>query len=181
MVTKNSLAFMVLALTLLSSCGYTTRSLLPAGVNNIAVDVFGNDTFYREIEFQLTREITAELNQRAPVRVTRRRNADAILTGRIVSVSRPTLVESNRNLVSEQAVVVQALVELRSAKTGKVLISFQRANRAEFIVERGESLETAFDEALRDLAEDIVNKLERQSFLRDLEEIRAQSSEVESN
>ena len=170
--------FVLLAfLLLVSACGYSTHSLMPAGVDLVAVDVFGNDTFYREIEFQLTRELTTEINHRPALKVARRRNADAVLTGRIVSVGRPTLVETRNNLVSEQAVIVTAAVELRSLQTDKVLASFLKANRAEFVVERGESLQTAFDEALRDLAEDIINELERQSYQGELDRVRSNSVE----
>lgn len=175
--------FLVVAasLLLLASCGYSTHSLMPAGVDLVAVDVFGNDTFYREIEFQLTRELTTEINHRPALRVARRRNADAVLTGRIVTVSRPTLVETRNNLVSEQAVIVTAAVELRSLKSDKLLASFLKANRAEFVVERGESLQTAFDEALRDLAEDIINELERQSYHAELQKIRSNSAQPDES
>ncbi|MFT7619903.1 MAG: hypothetical protein ACI97A_003560 [Planctomycetota bacterium] len=177
MISKSLLIIIAGCLLVLPSCGYSTNSLMPSGVDRIAVDVFGNDTFYREIEFQLTREITAEINHRAALRVSRRRNADAVLTGKIVSVSRPTMVETRNNLVSEQAVLVTAAVELRSVATGKLLANFVLANRAEFVVERGESLQSAFDEALKDLAEDIINELERQSYHSDLEKVRAKVPE----
>ncbi len=168
---------LILGVFALTSCGYSTGSMMPSGVDRVAVDVFGNDTYYREIEFQLTRELTSELRQRAPLKITRRRNADAVLTGRIINVTRPTLVETTGNLVSEQAVIVQAQVELRRLSDDKILASFKIANRAEFVVERGESLQTAFDESLRDLAEDIVNQLERQSFFRDLEKVRSRNAQ----
>jgi len=158
---------LVLLPLLVLSCGYSTSSLLPEGVHRLAVDVFDNDTFYREIEFTLTREVAAELRQRSDVLLSRRDSADAVLTGRILKVVRPTLVETNRDLVSEQAVIVTAEVTLWDTKTGKARMRFTLANRAEFIVERGETLETAFDEALKDLAEDIVNALQNESFLRE--------------
>ena len=168
---------MLMSVLLLASCGYTTRSLMPGEVSNLAVDIFGNDTFEREIEFTLTRELTRELNQRAALRLTRRRHADAVLTGRIVRVSYPTLVETTNNEVSEQAVLVEAVVELKRLSDNSVISRFKIGNRAEFVVERGESRQTAFEEALRDLAEDIVNELERRSFYRDLEAVRRTSSE----
>ena len=164
---------------LATSCGYSTRSLMPAGAEKVAVDIFGNETFYREIEFQLTREINEELNHRSSLKVTRRRSADAVLTGRITKVDRATLVETRDDEVSEQAVIVHAEVALRSLKSDEVLASFVVSNRAEFIVERGESLQSAFDEALKDLAEDIVNELERQSFFSDMQELRSQSPKSE--
>ena len=154
-------------LVALQGCGYSTGSMMPEGVQRLAVDVFANDTFYREIEVTLSREISNELRQRSPVIVARRRHADAVLTGRITSVLLPTLIENDRDLISEQAVIVTAEVTLTDLRDGTVLQRFTAANRAEYVVERGESRETAFAEALRDLAEDIVNTLENDSFLRE--------------
>ncbi len=164
-MTRSRVALLLPLLVL--SCGYSTSSLLPEGVHRLAVDVFDNDTFYREIEFTLTREVASELRQRSDVLLTRRETADTVLTGRILKVIRPTLVETDRDLVSEQAVVVTAEVTLWNTRTGKARMRFTLANRAEYVVERGETLETAFAEALRDLAEDIVNALQNESFLRE--------------
>lgn len=154
-----------LPLLALSACGYQTGSLLPEEVRRVAVDVATNDTFYREIEFDLTRELNAEIRHRSAWTVARRDHADALLSCRILSVGRPTLVESRRDLVSEQAVIVTAEVSLDDLHSGHTLQRFVLANRAEFVVERGETLQTAFAEALKDLAEDIVNRLENESFL----------------
>ncbi|MCB9833383.1 MAG: hypothetical protein H6807_13015 [Planctomycetes bacterium] len=170
------LGALVLLLLLPGACGYSTRSLLPGGAQRVAVDVFGNEEYYRGLGIQLSRELSRELNQRSHYRISRRPEAELLLSGRIVKVKRPTLVEGDDNLVSEQAVVVTAQVELRRLADDVVISGFQIANRAEFVVERGETLESAFDEALRDLAEDIVNELERQSYLEDLERVRAEEA-----
>lgn len=146
-------------------CGYSTKSLLPEGVQAVAVDVFANETYYREIEFRLARELSKEINTRTVWKLEKKRNAEAVVTGRILSVQRPTLIESESDFVSEQAVIIRAEVTLESTKDARILDRFLVANRAEFIVERGETLETAFAEALTDLAEQIVNHLQHRSFL----------------
>jgi len=46
-------------LPLLVGCqGYRTEPLMPAEARRIAVPVFENDTFYRDIELSLTRDVT---------------------------------------------------------------------------------------------------------------------------
>ena len=147
-------------------CGYSASSLLPEGIERIAVDIFENDTFYREIEFSLARELATEFNHRGRYRIARRRNADAALSGRIVSVRRPTLVETDEDFVSEQAVIVTADIVLTRLSDQAVIEQGQVRTRTEFVVERGETLSTAFAEAMHDLAEQIVNRLEAGSFLR---------------
>ena len=131
-----------------------------------------NDTRYREIEFRLTRELAEEFNHRSAYRVSRRRHADALIEGRILRVERPTLVETDDDLVSEQAVIVTARITLTDLKQGRIVTEFTLSNRAEFVVERGENLQSAFDESLADLAEDIVNRLEGLTYREDLEKVR---------
>lgn len=168
-------AVLLLGTVLFASCGYTTESMLPEGVRTVAIEMYGNDEFYREIEFQLTRELTQEINHRTMWRLTRQKHADAVLGGRILRVRRPTLVETTSDLVSEQAVIVTAEVTLTDSRTGKQLERFVTSNRAEFILERGESVDTAFAEALHDLAEQIINRLQSRSFLREMDKERNNS------
>lgn len=158
----------VLLAALVSGCGYTTDSLLPGGSRRIAVEVHENTTFFREHEFTLQREVMAELRQRSHYRVSRRRDADVLLEGEIVEITAPTLVETRRDLVSEQAVIVTARFRVIGLERGTVLSEFTIRNRAEFVVERGEDRQDAFSEALRDLAEDTVNRLEHDSFLAEM-------------
>lgn len=172
----------VLAILLIcgSGCGYSTRSLLPEGIHSVSVDVFGNETFERELGITLTKELSREINHRTSWRVVRRAHADAQLTGRIIRVVRPTTVERANDLVEEQALIVTAEVVLTATGTQRELDRFVVSNRAEFIVSRGESRESAFAEALRDLAEQIVNALQRKSFEEDLEALRAREAEGET-
>ena len=170
---SRALVLLLVAASILPGCGYTTESLLPGGSRKIAVEVHTNQTFFREIEFTLQREIMAELRQRSRYRVARRKDADLLLTGEIVEVLAPTLVETRTDLVSEQAVIVTTRYQLVELERGKVLSEFVVRNRAEFIVERGEQREDAFNESLRDLAEDTVNRLENESFLVEMGRIEA--------
>lgn len=159
------------ALTLVliaGGCGYTTDSLLPGGSRRVAVEVHRNVTFRRGHEFTLQRELMAELRQRTHYRVSRRRDADLLLAGEIVEITAPTLVENRRDQVSEQAVIVTARFRLVELERGRVVTEFIVRNRAEFVVERGRDRQDAFAEALRDLAEDTVNRLENASFLAEM-------------
>lgn len=153
-------------------CGYDTGSMLPGGAQAVAVDVFENDTFYRELEITLARRLTRELRRRTTYRIASRDEADVILDGRILRVDRPVLVETEDDLVSEQGVTVTAHVELTRRADGVVLDAFDLSNRAEFVVERGETLETAFEEALGDLAEDILARLEHATYRESLARAR---------
>jgi hypothetical protein len=138
--------------------------LFPEGIDTVAVEIIGNETFYREIETQLTRELTREIRERTPYKLTLVRNADAVLSGRILRVARSTLVENSVDRVSEQAVIVSVEMVLTDRRTSEEIHRFHAANRAEFLVERGETLESAFAESIHDLAEDVLNQLQTRSF-----------------
>ena len=153
----------VICLTL-TGCGYTSRSLFPEGIDSVAVEIVGNETFYREIETHLTRELTREIRERTPYKLSLVRHADAVLSGRILGVIRPTLVKNSVGMVSEQAVIVSVEMVLTDRRTSREIHRFRAANRAEFVVERGETLESAFAESIHDLAEDILNQLQTRSF-----------------
>ncbi|MEE9395075.1 MAG: LPS assembly lipoprotein LptE [Planctomycetota bacterium] len=166
-------ALLILVVGSTVGCGYSSKSLLPAGATSIAIEIFENDTFYREIEFDLTREIASEFRRRTHYSIASRSRADLIMTGRIVDVRRPTLVESDNDFVSEQGVIVSAEVVLTDPRTGLIVETFRASRRTEFVVERGENLNSAFAEVVEELAERIVDLLESGSFRESLQGLRA--------
>lgn len=141
---------------------------MPGGSRRVAVEVHENVTFRRFHEFGLQRELMAEFRQRSHYTVSRRHDADVLLSGEIVDITVPTLVETRTDRVSEQAVIVTARFRLISLERGELLSEFVMRNRAEFVVERGRTRQDAFDEALKDLAEDTVNRLEHDTFLAEM-------------
>jgi len=153
--------FLVLVLVLqVPGCGYSTRSLYDPGIQTVAVDVFKNETFRRDLELDLTRKVARQLRLKTPWRVANRSRADAVLTGRIVAAQERVLSEDNRDLVFESSVIVQVEAELKNLHTGEVIKKIRRRSQVAFLVPRGEDQATAFDRSLTDLAEDIVQALE---------------------
>ena len=119
----------------LAGCGYQTGSMMPPGVESIAVGIVENDTYYRHAEVTYTRELTRELIRRAHVDVRNRGEADAILTGRILTIPRVTLVEDGLDRLIEGGVVVRVEVNLTDSRTGQpILEPFVVSRRAEFVV-----------------------------------------------
>lgn len=152
----------------LSGCGYSSGSMMPPGVESIAVGIFANETFYRHAEVTFTREVSRELIRRAHVDVRDRGDADAVLVGRILTIPRITLVEDDLDQILEGGVVVRVEARLVDPKTGKDIVPrFLVSRRAEFIVPRAETLQSAIDEAVIDAARDTVHRIQAQSFLRE--------------
>ncbi|MAG57592.1 MAG: hypothetical protein CMJ83_14970 [Planctomycetes bacterium] len=149
-----------------SGCGYSSGSMMPEGVHSVAVGIFGNETFYRHAEVTYTRELTRELVRRAHVDVRDPAKADVVITGRILTIPRITLVEDRIDQILEGGVVVRVEVKVEDPRTGQAVIDpFFINRRAEYVVPRPETLQTAIDEAVRDAARSTVHRIQAHSFL----------------
>ena len=112
------LGFCVLA----AGCGYTQGELFREDVATVAVPVFGNQSFYRGMEMDLTEALAKELERRTPYKVVRSNNADTILEGKIVSVRQRRLSRTNRgNLPQEMQLHMVVDFQWRNARTGEVM------------------------------------------------------------
>lgn len=151
----------------LNGCGYSTRSLFDPDIRTVAIDVFDNTTFRRDLELVLTRRVAAEVRQRSPWRVETHGRADAVIRGTLISVGEIPLSESRDDLVIESSVVVTASIRLVDQSSGATLQQAQRTSTVAYVTARGESLQTALDQSLRELAEDLVQALE--TWTRDAE------------
>ncbi|MBN2490266.1 MAG: hypothetical protein JXQ29_05400 [Planctomycetes bacterium] len=147
-------------LILTAGCGYSAGSLYDPAIRSVAVDVFRNETFRRDLELALTGKVVQQIRLRTPWRIANRGEADAFLTGRIVDVHEILLSKTPSDLNSESSVAVTVEAELVERGTGRVLRSVRRMSSEAFLLPRGESVTTALDRSLTDLAEDIVQGLE---------------------
>ena len=150
----------LLGLLLLVGCGYSTRSLYDPDIRSVAVNVFTNDTFRRDLELSLTRKVAEQVRLRTPWRIASQNAADAVLTGRIISVHEAVLSETTRDLTNESSVVVTVEALLTDTRTGEVIKRVRRTSSETFLIPRGENVSTALDRSLSNLAEDIVQGLE---------------------
>jgi hypothetical protein len=152
---------LLLALLLAAAgCGYSTRPLYDPDIRTVAVDVFTNETFRRDLELDLTRKVVRQVRLRTPWRITDRGEADAFLTGKIVDVREVLLSKNANDLNSESSVSVTVEAQLVERGTGKVLRAVRRTSSQAFLIPRGESVTTALDRSITDLAEDLVQGLE---------------------
>ena len=68
-------------LTALPACGYHYAEVYPAGYATVAVPIFENKTFEREVAYDLTEAIIKEIEQRTPYKVADLAHADTLLRG----------------------------------------------------------------------------------------------------
>ena len=140
--------------------GYRSGTLFPQGARRIAVPIFENDTFFRQIEIDLTRSICDELRARPGIHVVSEEEADIILEGRITDVDQRVLAISKRDRPTESSATTAVKCRVIDAKTRKVLKDFTEKKRIDFALATGEGLQTAQRDAFYELAREIVYELE---------------------
>ncbi len=152
---------MILA-TLLSGCGYTSRSLLEQNVRSIYIKIFDNETFRRDLEFDLTKAIKEEILLRTRLKIVDKKYADSILFGSIMTVRERVLIESPDAEVIESSVSATVLFSWTDQRTGRAIIDKHKVKAsADFIATRNEDVRIGEIKAFVNAARKIVNLMER--------------------
>lgn len=155
----------------LAGCGYTASRDhgLPRRADGtlprIAVVPFDNDTFRRGLEIDLSRRLTEELRDRAARAPVASGDADWLLKGTVVRAVEHVLSEDRNDEVRESSFVIAVRVVLEERATGKVLKTSTFTEREPFSGRAGRirTVDQAGEQAVRDLAENIVYWLEGQA------------------
>jgi hypothetical protein len=149
----------ILAAVLLSGCGYTTESIWRKDVQTVAVPIFTTRSLRRGQEFVLTKAVTEEIMRRSGYTLASNENADTILLGEIEELRTPVLVEDSQDRIYEYSVSVTMRLVWRDQRTGDVIYEGNVSESGDAVLSQGESLFSARDEAFRELARVIVDKL----------------------
>lgn len=143
-------------------CGYTSRSLIDKNVHSVYVPIFDNDTFRRDLEFELTKAVKEEILFRTQLKIVDKKHADTILTGTIQDVQENVLIENPDAVTVESRVIVFVQFSWLDQRTGRILINKQNVTAAaEFIATRNEDVKTGEIEAFVNTARKIVNLMEK--------------------
>ncbi len=144
--------------------GYSTTSVFPQDVSTVAVEIFENSTFDRQIEFELADALVKEIEARTPYKVTSAARADTILTGRIQEVERNQLSKSPVTGLSEE-VTVSVTIELkwRDLRSGESLLELDSFTaHSLFVPSRptSEPIELGQFGVVQRMAQDIVDEMQ---------------------
>ncbi len=145
---------------LVSGCGYSQKSLIDRKINTIYISIFENNTFVRGIEFDIAKAVKDEIMSRTSLRIVQKDSADVIMTGEIGSSAQAALSQSRDNIV-ESSVSISASVTLLDTRTGRSM-GGGAGGGASFIVDRGENVQSATEEAIANLARVLVDNLEEE-------------------
>lgn len=165
------IAIMALASTVLPGCvGYQigVDSMYLPGIRTVHVPVFESNTYRRFQGEMLTEAVIKEIESNTPYKVVDAASADSVLTGRIVSMQKRILVESPLDEAREleaSFVVQVSWTDRRGqplAATATIpasLFDVSLNQPASFVPESGQSVATAQQEAVRQLARQIVGQM----------------------
>lgn len=169
--------FLIIAVLglVISGCGYTTKSLLPSNYRTIYVDNFksaikitaeqSNERMYRGykpgMEITLTKAIIDKYLTDGNLRIASPEQADLILEGELTDFNRGGIRYDTNDNVEEYRIKLVVNMELKDAKTGKVVwtengFAGETTYRTSGSLALSES--AAIDEAITDLARRVVER-----------------------
>jgi len=146
-----------------AGCGYTMRPLHRTDVRTVAVAIFASKEFRRELEFDLSRELVKTIEMRTPYKVVHDpKRADTELRGEILILDAPVYSENlDTDSPQDVQVTVTCWFEWKDLRTGEVLTRQDEVRGSgTYAVAIGETLDSATHEAIRRLAEHIVEAME---------------------
>ena len=147
-----------------------TRSLFPANVGTVHVPIFESNSFRRGLGERLTEAVVKEIERRTPYKVIGNSyEADSVLSGLILHDSKKVLIETRTdeprelelNFVVEVRWLNRRGQEIRQSQEIPLQPELVDINQTTLIVpEAGQSVATAQQRAIDDLAAQIVGMME---------------------
>ena len=142
--------------------GYEWKGLYRGDVKTVAVPIFVNRTYYRGVEFDLSKAVISQLESRTPYKVAPRERADTLLEGEIIGVNVRTLSRNEFNaLPQEQLYAVIVNFTWKDLRNGKILTTRHNFEQtAPYYPTLGEGQFSGKQENVERLALAIVNELQ---------------------
>ncbi len=160
-IFQHYLTALLLVFVAVCGCGYSMKSLMIRDIDTIYIPIFENETFRRDLEFGLTKELKDEVLSKTNLRIVDRDIADTVLSGVIEEVQETILTQNTADNIVENQITLSVDFKLIESSTGRILVEKEKVRRrAEFVISRGETILSAYEEVLADLAETIVNLIE---------------------
>lgn len=164
--------WLLAAFALSAGCaGYQvgTESLYAPGIRTVYVPVFDSVSFRRNLGERLTEAVIKEIELKTPYKVVGRPPADTILTGRIVSEGKSTIIPGNVGGPRESEVRLTVEVVWIDGHGNPIRASGPIAlpsgietvtETADVLPEYGQSIATGHQQAIHRVAEQIVGMME---------------------
>ncbi len=129
-MNKNLSLLILSTLLLFSGCQqgsesqYTSESLYRTDINTVFIEMFQSQSFRRNVEYDITRAVSQQLELHSPYKVVSdRRKADTILYGNILAINERTELQQrslDRPILNELDMVVQ--VTWKDLRSGELIL-----------------------------------------------------------
>jgi len=164
--------YYLLLTTLMEGCGYTTRSALRLDLRTIAVYPFvyrieiesptpEYKTYYPGLEIKITKALIDRFVYDGNLRIVKREEADLILVGELIDYLRQPLRYSEFDEVEEYRLSLVVNIILKD-REGNIILKeegFIGDTTYQLIGPLAKTEAIALDEAVKDLARRIVNRI----------------------
>jgi len=142
--------------------GYQWKTLYRTDIRTVAVPIFTNRDFHRNVEFQVSTALVHQIEAFTPYKVVNRDHADTILEGEIVSVrTSPLSLSQITGNPQEQLEVVTVNFTWKDLRTGKILVAKKNFEQAvSYYPTLGEGQFVGAQNAAEHLAAGIVHEME---------------------
>ena len=148
-----------------NSTGYSNASMFPDDTESIYLEMFDNRSFRRGIEYTFSNALAKRIETETPYKIVSSRDrADSVMSGQLVAVGESILtLERELGRALEKEVVLTAVVNWKSLKTGRLMINNQTITAAAGYSEfQDQDLTYASALAANKLAENVVELMENQ-------------------
>jgi hypothetical protein len=164
----NLLRVIALLCVALAGCegskGWNTGAKLPSKYRSIAVPVFANTTYDRQIGYHLTEALQKRLQQASPYAIMGEGSADTVLRGKVTKVDIKQISQSlGTGLSEEVGYTVTMDWEWVDMRTGKAIVARNGFASSGMVVAsrpQAEPLDLARYGAVQRLADDIVANMQ---------------------
>lgn len=157
------------ALTGCASYQYGSSALYPQGIRTVHVPIVRNETLRQDLGQQLTDALVEEIERRTPYKVVSNPYADSVLKCNIIEQSKFVLTETATDdpRALDSAISVgatwtrrdgQSLMQNSFVASENDEVGFSQSVR--FVPEAGQSIDTANQDAIDQLARRIVSQME---------------------
>lgn len=159
-MTRAGLLLLLAAPALTGCIGLQQGNVFPVDHDAVYVSYFTNETFYRDLEFQLTEQVVNEILSSPGLKLSSKADAEVLLTGRIVDVTQHVLAEDKAQTPIARSTTVTVEISLVDAHTGALLKKKRLSSHGQSVPALGQDTQFAQQEAFRYLARDIVRELQ---------------------
>ena len=159
-----------LTVSTLPGCGYTIGNRFQSEIRSVYVPIFESKQFRRNVEFQLTEAVQNRIKEETPFLLVKEEDADTKLVGRILDVRKGVLGTNRYDDARQLQITFVVECTWEDLRTGEVLAQrsvdlppavVQFTSNSDFAPEVGQSLATAYQQAIKDMATQIVDMMEK--------------------